>query len=111
PDGIRDEDAAAFFVNPLTAVGMISLVAEAGSPAVVLTAGASQLSKLMIGLAADRGIATIPLVRRANQVEALKALGATHPLDITALDFADRFREVSRAEKPRVLLDAVVDDV
>ncbi|MEM9736310.1 MAG: alcohol dehydrogenase catalytic domain-containing protein, partial [Pseudomonadota bacterium] len=111
PDGIRDEDAAAFFVNPLTAVGMISLVAEAGSPAVVLTAGASQLSKLMIGLAADRGIATIPLVRRANQVEVLKGLGATHPLDITAPDFADRFGEISRAEKPRVLLDAVVDDV
>ncbi|MEM8792277.1 MAG: zinc-binding dehydrogenase [Pseudomonadota bacterium] len=111
PDAIRDEDGAAFFVNPLTAVGMISLVEDYGSPAVVLSAGASQLSKLMIGLAAERGIKTIALVRRAEQIDLLSGLGADHPLDITAEDFPAAFAEASKQEKPRVFLDAVVDDV
>ncbi|MEM9100348.1 MAG: zinc-binding dehydrogenase [Pseudomonadota bacterium] len=111
PDGIRDEDAAGFFVNPLTAVGMISLVEEAGSPAVVLSAGASQLSKLMIGLAAERGVKTIALVRRPEQVDMLKALGADHPLVTGAEDFEAVFAAAAKAEKPRVFLDAVVDDI
>ncbi|MEM9045948.1 MAG: zinc-binding dehydrogenase [Pseudomonadota bacterium] len=111
PSAIRDEDAAGFFVNPLTAVGMISLVEQAGSGAVVLSAGASQLSKLMIGLAAERGLKSIPLVRRPEQLAALKDLGADHPLNVKAEDFAARFAEICKAEKPRVFLDAVVDDV
>lgn len=111
PDAIQDRDAAAFFVNPLTAVGMVTLAEEAGTGAIVLTAGASQLSKLIIGLAAGRGIKTIPLVRRASQVEMLRELGASHPLDTTAPDFAERFAQVCKAEKPRILLDAVADEV
>ncbi|MEM0921877.1 MAG: alcohol dehydrogenase catalytic domain-containing protein [Pseudomonadota bacterium] len=111
PEEIRDEDAAGLFVNPLTAIGMVSLAAEAGSPAIVMTAGGSQLSKLMIGLAKDRGIKTIPLVRRPAMLETLSGLGADHPLDVTAPDFAERFGEVSQALKPRILLDAVADDL
>ncbi|MEM7237977.1 MAG: alcohol dehydrogenase catalytic domain-containing protein [Pseudomonadota bacterium] len=109
PSEIRDEDAAGFFVNPLTAVGMISLVEDYGSSAVVLSAGASQLSKLMIGLAADRGITSIALVRRADQIERLKSLGCDHPLDVTSQDFWEVFPNVVKTEKPRVFLDAVVD--
>ncbi|MBY8975035.1 alcohol dehydrogenase catalytic domain-containing protein [Rhodobacteraceae bacterium NNCM2] len=109
PEAIRDEDAAGLFVNPLTAVAMISLVAEAGSPAVVLSAGASQLSQLMIGLARDRGIRTIPLVRRAEQKEMLSTLGADCPVDISEPGFSDTIAQILRAEKPRVFLDAVVD--
>ncbi|MEM6932387.1 MAG: alcohol dehydrogenase catalytic domain-containing protein [Pseudomonadota bacterium] len=109
PPGVRDEDAAGLFVNPLTAVGMVSLAEESGSSSVVLSAGASQLSKLMIGLAADRGLKTIALVRRANQIEKLKDLGCDHPLDVTAADFWEVFPGIIAAEKPRVFLDAVVD--
>ncbi|MEL6478798.1 MAG: alcohol dehydrogenase catalytic domain-containing protein [Pseudomonadota bacterium] len=111
PDIIRDEDAAGLFVNPLTAIGMVSLAAEAGTGAIVMTAGGSQLSKLMIGLAKDRGIKTIPLVRRDAMLAPLAALGADHPLNVTAPDFAERFADVSKQEKPRILLDAVADDV
>ena len=59
-DGVRDEDAAAMIVNPLTALAMFDIVKEEGEKAFVMTAGASQLSKLIIGagqgrrLSADR---------------------------------------------------------
>lgn len=107
PD-LRDEDGAAQIVNPLTAVGMIDL-AESHGDAVVLSAAASQLGKLMIALAKSRGMKAIALVRRAEVAEALKALGAEEVLDVTAPDFAERFREVSQRLKPRVFLDAVAD--
>ncbi len=111
PDAVSDEDAAAFFVNPLTAVGMIGEVVNANSASVVITAGASQLSKLMVGLARDRGLTSIVLVRRAEQVQPLQELGATHVLDQTDEAFADRLKELMAEAKPRVLLDAVADQV
>lgn len=111
PPVIRDQDAAGLFVNPLTAIGMVSLAEQAGSPGIVMTAGASQLCKLMIGLARDKGIKTVPLVRRAAQAQMLRDLGADHPLAITEPDFDAQFAHVMETEKPRILLDAVADDV
>lgn len=110
PD-VSDADAAGLIVNPLTAMAMIDIAQQDGSGALVLTAGGSQLGKLMIGLARDRGLAPIPVVRRADQSEALKALGAAEVLVSTAPDFASRLRDVVAANGPRILLDAVADQV
>lgn len=109
PD-LKDEDGAAQIVNPLTAVGMIDLAAGNGD-AVVLSAAASQLGKLMIALARARGMKVIALVRRIEVADALKELGATEVLDVTADSFAQDFAGASRALKPRTFLDAVSDQV
>ncbi len=105
-DGIRDEDAAAMIVNPLTAVAMFGIVREEGEKAFVMTAGASQLSKLIIGLARDKGFRPIVTVRRDDQILTLKEAGAAHVLNHTAPDFAALLKDVMRAEQPRVFLDA-----
>lgn len=109
PD-LRDEDGAAQIVNPLTAVGMIDLAASHGD-AVVLSAAASQLGKLMIALAKARGMKVIALVRRMEVADSLKALGATEVLDVTSGTFAADFAAASRALKPRTYLDAVSDQI
>ncbi|TIV75231.1 MAG: NADH oxidoreductase, partial [Mesorhizobium sp.] len=54
-DTVRDEDGAAMIVNPLTALAMFDIVREEGEKAFVMTAGASQLCKLIIGLAKEAG--------------------------------------------------------
>ena len=54
-DTVRDEDGAAMIVNPLTALAMFDIVRDEGEKAFVLTAGASQLCKLIIGLAREAG--------------------------------------------------------
>ena len=105
---ISDEDGAAQIVNPLTAMAMVDIAAQAKS-ALVISAAASQLGKLMIGLAKDMGLATIALVRRPEAVESLKALGATKAFDVTSASFNQDFAAASRALKPRVFLDAVAD--
>jgi len=105
---ISDEDGAAQIVNPLTAMAMVDIAAQAKS-ALVISAAASQLGKLMIGLAKDMGLNTIALVRRPAAIAPLKTLGATEVLDITAPEFDAAFAAASRALKPRIFLDAVAD--
>lgn len=109
PPMVRDEDAAALFVNPLTALGMITLAADAGSPAVLMTAGGSSLGKLMTAYAKDKGLKPVPIVRRAEQAEQLMGLGAAEVLVTSAPDYEAKRAEVMATLKPTVLLDAVVD--
>lgn len=105
-DAVRDEDAAAMIVNPLTAVAMFGIVKDEGQKAFVMTAGASQLSKLIIGLAKDEGYRPIVTVRRDDQIAPLKSAGAAHVLNHTAPDFGTQLRDVMKEEAPRVFLDA-----
>lgn len=106
-DGVRDEDGAAMVINPLTAIAMFDLVRQEGEKSFVMTAAASQLCKLIIGLAAEEDYRPIAVVRRDDQIEELKALGAAHVLNASAGDFEERFRQLAKEEKPRIFLDAL----
>lgn len=106
-DTVRDEDGAAMIVNPLTAIAMFDIVRQEGEKAFVMTAGASQLSKLIIGLAKEAGFRPIVTVRRDDQIGPLTEAGAAHVLNEKAPDFAKTLREVLKAEQPRIFLDAV----
>lgn len=106
-DTVRDEDGAAMIVNPLTAIAMFDIVRQEGQKAFIMTAGASQLCKLIIGLANEAGFRPIVTVRRDDQIASLKALGATHVLNEKAPDFKAALRQVIKAEQPRIFLDAV----
>lgn len=110
-DGVRDEDGAALIVNPLTALAMFDIVREDGEKAFVLTAGASQLSKLIMGVARDEGFRPIAIVRRDEQIPHLKEVGAAHVLNSEAADFGAKLKEVMAAEQPRIFLDAVTGPV
>lgn len=110
PD-VSDADAAGLIVNPMTAMAMFDIAREDGAGAFVFTAGGSQLGKFLLGLARDTGVAAIPVVRRAEQAPALKALGAAEVLVSTSPDFAKRAKDVFAKHGPRILLDAVADQV
>ncbi|MBZ9672914.1 zinc-binding dehydrogenase [Mesorhizobium sp. B3-2-1] len=106
-DTVRDEDGAAMIVNPLTAIAMFDIVKQEGEKAFVMTAGASQLCKLIIGLAGEEGFRPVVTVRRDEQIAMLKELGAAHVLNEKAPDFEASLREVMKAEQARIFLDAV----
>jgi len=106
-DGVRDEDAAAMIVNPLTALAMFGIVKAEGEKAFTLTAGASQLCKLMMGVAKEEGYRAIAIVRRDDQADLLREAGAAHVLNASSPDFVAKLAETIKAERPRVLLDAV----
>lgn len=106
-DGVHDEDGAAMIVNPLTALAMFDIVKQSGAKAFVLTAGASQLCKLLIGVARDEGYRAIAIVRRDEQIPLLMELGAAQVLNAEADGYEAQLAAVMKQEKPRVLLDAV----
>lgn len=108
---VRDEDGAAMIVNPLTALAMFDIVRETGEKAFVITAGASQLCKLMIAVAREEGFRPIAIVRRDSQIDMLKELGAAHVLNCESDSFDADMQAVMRAEKPQIFLDAVANDI
>lgn len=109
-DGVSDTDGAAMIVNPLTALAMFDLVKQNGTKSFIVSAGASQLCKLMISAARDEGYAPIALVRRDHQIALLKDLGAAHVLNTEDAAFQSELRTLMRQEKPRIFLDAVANN-
>lgn len=110
-DGLRDEDGAAMIVNPLTALAMFGIVKDEGEKAFIMTAGASQLSKLTMSVAREEGFRPIAIVRRDDQLRLVEEAGAAHALNAENPDFRHRLREIVKAEQPRIFLDAVTGPV
>ena len=106
---LRDEDGAALIVNPLTAVALIERVRASRSKAFVLNAAGSQLGRLILGLARDEGLSAIAVIRRPDDADELRGLGAAEVLVSSAADFTAQAAAALRSHKPRVLLDAVGD--
>ena len=77
-DDLPIEDAASFFINPYTAIAILDTIKSEGSSAFVHTAAASQLGQMLVKLAPTEGIDIINVVRREEQADLLKKLGAQH---------------------------------
>lgn len=114
PD-LNGVDGASLIVNPLTAVAMVDLVTQHYTKhkgdAFIITAASSQLGKLMISLGRDLGLKPIAVVRRADVTKNLKALGATEVLVTSDKDFNSNMKTVLKELKPRMMLDAVCDQI
>jgi NADPH:quinone reductase-like Zn-dependent oxidoreductase len=79
PDDIPDEQSASFFVNPATVLVMTEKVLKIPAGATLLqTAAGSALGSMIIRMGKLKGFKTINVVRRGEQVEELKKLGADH---------------------------------
>src|SRR5262245_36313411 len=77
PDTISDEQAATFFVNPATALIMTRDVLRVTRGAWLLqSAAGGELGKMVIRLGQKFGFRTLNVVRRREQIEELKQLGA-----------------------------------
>lgn len=78
PDDLSDEQAATFFVNPATAWVMVRDVLKVPPGAWLLqSAAGGELGKMVIRLGRKFGYRTLNVVRRREQVDQLKELGAT----------------------------------
>ncbi len=108
PD-LAEPDAAGQLVNPLTAIAMFDIVKESGADSFILNAAGSQLGKLLIALGRDHGIKPIAIIRRAEQAQALKDLGAAEVIVTGADDPLGQAQSIFKTLKPRILLDAVGD--
>jgi NADPH:quinone reductase-like Zn-dependent oxidoreductase len=78
PEGTDPRDGASCFVNPLTALGMVETMRREGHTALVHTAAASNLGQMLTRICLEDGIGLVNVVRRPEQAELLKAIGAEH---------------------------------
>ena len=77
-DGTTPAQAASSFVNPLTALAFVETMKMENHTALVNTAAASNLGQMLVKICKDDGVPLVNIVRKAEQVEVLKSLGAEH---------------------------------
>jgi len=107
PDGTDPADAAASFVNPLTALGMVETMRNEGHTALVHTVGASNLGQMLARICRDDGVALVNIVRKPEHVEMLRAQGAEHVVDSSSASFVDDLTEALRATGATIAFDAI----
>jgi NADPH2:quinone reductase len=107
PAGIKPEEAASAFVNPLTALGMLETARREGHKGLVHTAAASNLGQILNRLCQADGIPLVNIVRSAEQVQILKGLGAEHIVNSAQATFRDDLVSALEATGATLAFDAI----
>ena len=89
-DGTTSQEAASSFVNPLTALSFIETMKMENHTAIVHTAAASNLGQMLVKICKDDSVPLVNIVRKSEQVEILKNLGAEHICNTNDADFMDQ---------------------
>ena len=86
-DGTTSQQAASSFVNPLTALAFVETMKMENHTAIVHTAAASNLGQMLVKICKDDGIPLVNIVRKQEQVDILKDLGAEYICNTSDPDF------------------------
>src|ERR1041384_1910465 len=107
PAGTTPADGASWFVNPLTALGMTETMRREGHRALVHTAAASNLGQMLNKICIKDGIGLVNIVRKPEQVDLLKDLGAEHVVNSDAPTFFEDLTEALVATGATLAFDAI----
>jgi NADPH:quinone reductase len=89
PSGTTATEGASSFVNPLTALGMVETMRREGHTALVHTAAASNLGRMLVKVCLHDKVDLVNVVRKPEQEEALRALGAVHVCNSSSASFKE----------------------
>jgi len=107
PKNLSLEQGAMLIVNPMTALSFFDIAKSEKHAAIVSTAAASALGRMIIRLGRQNGLPVINIVRRQEQVELLESLGAQYVLNSLDEGFPDRLHTLAHQLKATLILDAV----
>ncbi len=107
PDGTDFADGASCFVNPLTALSMVETMRLEGHTALVHTAAASNLGQMLVKICLTDGVPLVNIVRRPEQADLLRSIGATHVCDSSAPTFTADLTEALVATGATLAFDAI----
>ena len=108
PDSIPDEQAAMFFVNPLTAYVMTREVLKVPRDQwLLVTAAGSALGKSVVRLGRISGFKTLCVVRSDSNSEALRQLGADAIVETDRQDLIASVAEITAGDGIGYAIDCV----
>jgi NADPH2:quinone reductase len=108
PDVLSDQVAAQILVNPVTAWVLLTVeLTLSRGDWVLQTAAGSTLGRLIIQLARHRGLRTVNVVRRRDQVQELLDLGADAVVATDEESLIDRVRALTGGQGVRGAIDSV----
>ena len=107
PPGTTPAEGASWFVNPLTALGMVATMRAEGHKALVHTAAASNLGQMLNKICIKDTVGLVNIVRKPEQADILKKIGATYVCDSSSPTFMDELTEALVATGATVAFDAI----
>ena len=106
PQGITAKEGASSFVNPLTALGMVETMRREGHSGLVHTAAASNLGQMLVKLCLEEDVPLVTIVRKPEQVELLRSIGAAHVCDSSLPSFMGDLIDALAATSATMAFDA-----
>jgi NADPH2:quinone reductase len=106
PAGATAKDGASSFVNPLTALGMLETMRREGHSGLVHTAAASNLGQMLVELCIADGVPLVNIVRKPDQEELLRSLGAVHVCNSSSPSFTTDLVAALQATSATLAFDA-----
>jgi NADPH:quinone reductase-like Zn-dependent oxidoreductase len=107
PDEISDEQGAMLVVNPMTAVAFFDIARRNGHKAIVNTAAASSLGRIIGLLGVRYKIPVIHIVRNEKQKRLLVDQGARYVLDSSERRFQEDLHSLAHKLNTTLVFDAV----
>jgi len=107
PDGTKPSEGASCFVNPLTSLSMVEVMRREGHTALVHTAAASNLGQMLNKICIKDGVELVNIVRKAEQEELLRGLGAKHVCNSSSPMFMDDLIKALAATGATLAFDAI----
>lgn len=107
-DDISEEQGASFFVNPASVLAMIRWILRVPPGSCLLqTAAGSALGRMLIRLGRHDGFRTINVVRRPDQAEELRRLGADEVICSSQESISERVLALTQGAGVPFAVDAV----
>jgi len=106
-EGQTPAEGASAFVNPLTALGMVETMRREGHKALVHTAAASNLGQMLNRICLKDGIALVNIVRKKEQEDILRGLGATYVCNASSPTFMQDLTDALVATGATLAFDAI----
>lgn len=107
PEGTSSAEGASWFVNPLTALGMVETMRLEGHTALAHTAAASNLGQMLVKICREDGVKLVNVVRSPAQAEILRKAGASYICDSSSATFLDDLTNMLAETGATIAFDAI----
>ncbi|PIJ50466.1 Zn-dependent oxidoreductase [Erwinia sp. OLMDLW33] len=111
PDYVTDQQAATSYVNPMTALLMLTEELQfTPGMRIIINAANSAIGKMLIRIANHMGLEPIVIVRRAQNLGLFAGYATGQVINSSAADYAQKLAAIARSGGAAAILDCIGGD-